>query len=288
MPFGPELKKRRIARGWTQDVAAENLGISSKTVSRLENGQAMPKLHHIASLKREFGFTQSELEEYLLPSNATYTSFESKDVILKYGNFHAFLEHLIKMDYSALSYYDDKFEGTADFWAPIFEEDEYTWGALAKNGDVIGYWSFLVLNDEAFEKTKNGKLIEPSLTNEDLAFMYRKGRYKIYVSMVILDENYRTPAAFDALLNNFSEKLEKLARDGFFISDVCAYAVKSDTLARSHGVRLCAAMGMKEVGKSLQDESVFYMDGKDISEKGLLSRNSAVRDMYAREFSQTD
>ncbi len=42
MKFGEYLKSQRDARGWTQPMAAEKIGIEQSYLSKLETGKASP------------------------------------------------------------------------------------------------------------------------------------------------------------------------------------------------------------------------------------------------------
>ena len=55
------LRRLRIARGWTQRVAALRIGVGAPLVRRLENGQANPSLAVLLSVAAAFGIPLKDL-----------------------------------------------------------------------------------------------------------------------------------------------------------------------------------------------------------------------------------
>jgi transcriptional regulator with XRE-family HTH domain len=55
------IRDLRAARGWTQETAAERIGVEPAQVRRIEAGRANPSLAVLVSLAAAFGLTASEL-----------------------------------------------------------------------------------------------------------------------------------------------------------------------------------------------------------------------------------
>ena len=59
--FGLRIKELRKARNWTQDYLAEQLGMETQNVSRMEKGVHMPNTAKIEALARLFNVEIYEL-----------------------------------------------------------------------------------------------------------------------------------------------------------------------------------------------------------------------------------
>ena len=72
---GAYLAALRKARGMTQQEAADQLGVSNKTVSKWENGAGLPDITVLPALAELYGVTADDI---LAPPNSTYhiTRFE--------------------------------------------------------------------------------------------------------------------------------------------------------------------------------------------------------------------
>ena len=61
MTLGQHLTYLRTGRGWSQDVLAEQLGVSRQSVSKWETDSSVPDLDKLLGLSELFGVTLDEL-----------------------------------------------------------------------------------------------------------------------------------------------------------------------------------------------------------------------------------
>ncbi|MBV9713177.1 MAG: helix-turn-helix transcriptional regulator [Ktedonobacteraceae bacterium] len=61
MSFGKRLRQQRQRRHLSQEALAEALGISPKSISRWEQGQALPQAYYRLQLSRFFDLSPEEL-----------------------------------------------------------------------------------------------------------------------------------------------------------------------------------------------------------------------------------
>ena len=61
--LGKRLRERRLSLGWTQECAAEQIGIDVKAYGRIETGNANVTLATLARLARGFGVNIGDLFE---------------------------------------------------------------------------------------------------------------------------------------------------------------------------------------------------------------------------------
>jgi len=52
LTLGQDIRSGRLARGWTQEDLAWEVGVDVRTVQRWESGQMVPRSHHIAALTK--------------------------------------------------------------------------------------------------------------------------------------------------------------------------------------------------------------------------------------------
>lgn len=81
--LGVKLKTLRLKNGFSQDELAESAGVSLRTVQRLENAEAIPRMDTVKRIFQIFGmspnevldWTQSEDNRYLLGMNLSGLAF---------------------------------------------------------------------------------------------------------------------------------------------------------------------------------------------------------------------
>jgi transcriptional regulator with XRE-family HTH domain len=81
--LGVKLKSLRLKNGFSQDQLAESAGVSLRTVQRMENAEAIPRMDTVKRLFQIFGlspdevldWTQSEDKGYLIGMNLSGLSF---------------------------------------------------------------------------------------------------------------------------------------------------------------------------------------------------------------------
>lgn len=56
-----KIRQERIARGWTQDYVANQIGISRSGMNRIEKGNRKPLYEHLVGLEDLFGMGHREL-----------------------------------------------------------------------------------------------------------------------------------------------------------------------------------------------------------------------------------
>ena len=56
-----KIRQERIARGWTQDYVANQIGISLSGMNRIENGKINPRYDNLVKLEDLFGMSHREL-----------------------------------------------------------------------------------------------------------------------------------------------------------------------------------------------------------------------------------
>ncbi|GJL88992.1 MAG: hypothetical protein DHS20C03_27010 [Minwuia thermotolerans] len=288
--FATRLKSKRRVRNLSQADLATILGVSTVTVHRWENGEALPDGKHVQKLISNLDFRMSELdqlyEQFYLNNEVVTQEYYVGGydfVYEKYPTWEDFLQDLIELDLQETKNLSLEQEGTAEHWAPIFERNPSTWRLVVYNNRIVGYWHYLVINRNAFNSVISGNFREENTTEDQLEEIIEEGRYRMLISHVVLDGAHRVEKARATLRKSFVLHLRELAKGGFFFESICAYAFTKE------GRRLCELLGMKEYGDEyIDDKAVFCVKGGDIGRKGLLSRDKAIARLYRDQFVSTD
>lgn len=150
------------------------------------------------------------------------------------------LRHLIALDWDTTDNLNEGNEGTPNQWAPVFMNNPDCWKLLAlRDAELVGYWSFFALNDDTFEKMKNGEMNDSEITEDKVVEIEKPGTYNIYIVMVCVKEHYRkkgVPLLYQSLI----DQLNELTLSNRLISNIClnAFTDEGITLAKNFGLKL--------------------------------------------------
>jgi hypothetical protein len=114
-----------------------------------------------------------------------------------------------------------------------------TWRLITDGpGSIVGYWHFVPLFEEEFERAKNGLLHDSEVTTDKVRLFELPGEYDMYVTIFCLKPRFRRPLAVTKLFDSFLDMLTLLARQGVFFREICANSYSAS------GVKLCRHFGM--------------------------------------------
>lgn len=163
-----------------------------------------------------------------------------EDVLRWNWDGNKLLRHLIALDYETTDNLNEGNEGTPNQWAPVFMNNPDCWKLLAlRDAELVGYWSFFALNDNTFERMKNGEMNDSEITMDEVVEMDKPGTYNIYLVMVCIKEHYRkkgVPILYQSLI----DQLNELTLSNRIISNIClnAFTDEGKTLAKNIGLKL--------------------------------------------------
>lgn len=146
---------------------------------------------------------------------------------------------LEKLDYEVIENLEADNEASPEALGPIFEEYSETWRILIEpdTEDIVGYWRFVPLVDDMYEKARSGRLHDNELTRETMKYLIPGGTYDIYIAAMCIRKRYRNFGDRELFLS-FLDVLLKLARAGILIDRVCANGLNST------GRKICAGVGL--------------------------------------------
>ena len=288
------LKAKREARGLSQDQAAALLGVDKETLSRWERGRNKPTgFALLEKIKSEYDVSQQEVDRWFLDWHTHEADRETKYRISGYEflkesgiDEYQLLERLIEIDTIVLPDVLQQDEGSVEQWAPLFHASPFTWKLISLKSEIIGYWHYICLKDEYFQRVKLGSLRDAEITLEMLDFpSYLDGEktYKMYIVMVAIHSAHQNIATGAKLIGSFLKEIEQSTKNGFIFSEVAAVA------CTPQGVTLCLDFGMKRIGTHTfmgknQIAEVFHMEGSAICRSGPLSKNPIITSIYRKKF----
>lgn len=289
-----QLRARREARGLTQEQAADLLAVDRDTISRWERGKTRPSGSLlIETLRREYSISQKELDDWFAEWAIQELSSDSQYFIRGYEYLGAagideeeLLERLIEIDAALvprLTYLD---EGSVAQWAPIFQSSPFTWRLLTWGDQVVGYWHYVFLRDQYFERVKQGKLRDSEIETSMLEFpslVDKTKNYKMYIIMIGIHGSHQHLGPGSKLVRSFVNEIERSAANGLFVSDFVAVAYTPQ------GLTLCNDFGMTPIGrhesaKAGELAEIFYATGNQVAKQGHLSKHPRIARAYLQRF----
>jgi hypothetical protein len=144
---------------------------------------------------------------------------------------------------------------------------------LIKLFDVDGYYYFIPLFKDVFQKAKDGQLFDSEITVDKVPFLLQ-GIYDIYFIVICLRETYRKTFALKQMLFSVMELFEEMALNGIFVNEICTQAY-SDS-----GIALCKSIGLKYLKNHIDKGKVYHGTILDILKHPLYAKFSKLKEMY--------
>lgn len=288
------LKARREALGLSQELAAERLGVDKDTVSRWERGRTKPVGRAILErLMTEYGVSQGELNHWFsdwamqkLTDDGKYF-LRGHDFLAANGIDETDLAQLIiDLDVSMIPNLAGIDEGDAAQWSPIFEASPFTWKLLTYGGKIVGYWHYVLLQEEFFERVKRGEIRDSEIELPMLefpCFLSPERTYRMYILMMGVHNTHQYVGPGGKLITSFMREVEKAAVNGLFFSEVVAVA------HTPQGVKLCETFGLGLIGHLANlnrraPSKIFYGVGEQLAQVGPISKNPSLSKLYRDRF----
>lgn len=235
----------------------------------------------VKKCKEEIEFSAVKLRiSGLLSLEGPHRIAEDRDVKMWGWDSKKLLDELIKLDYETMAGLTRDMEGSTDQWAEVFSESPDTWRLLVNgNESIVGYWHFVPLFPEDFQKAISGELKDSEITAERIVPLDQQGDYDIYVVSIALRRGYRNHEDRALLFGSLFEAIYSLAKDGIFLRNIVTNAFTPD------GFRTCSRFGMKEMAHHLQHGSIFYRTLFPFNEEDkFFPRDSEIRELYTKHY----
>jgi|GEM_PF-3848570 len=252
-PLGREIAAKRKSKGLTQEELARRVGATARTVGRWETIGVVPQVHHIIALRRELQIGIGDFEDLIRVSvektkasgthnGKSYTAHDFGHAIQIGMDFDSLTTRLIELDDETHESISDDAMGTHQQWCQLHEMLADCGHILMRNdSDIVGYWFFIPVNDEAYGEIVRGAPYNGQLGPSHIELLGLPGMYKLYfldLAVALSDRNYKTRVL---LLNAFFDQIAGLADAGIVIEAICAIAYSLE------GEKLCEGLGFEYV-----------------------------------------
>ncbi|MEM0134170.1 MAG: hypothetical protein QXU18_02930 [Thermoplasmatales archaeon] len=170
-------------------------------------------------------------------------------------------------------------EGDTAHWARIRFNHPDTSRILYKSpGEIAGYWSYVPLFSENLEMLKRGEILEGQISEDMVPAMEMSGHFKIFFTMLALQENYRGTSSIHLLYYSFLKVVEELAKQGIFFDEIVANAYTPA------GIAVCKSLGMNYVRDSPSKGKIFSMPFYPFPKSIVLTEHPSLNVLYGNEF----
>jgi len=281
-----EIHKRGISQG----ALAEKIGVSANSVTSWIKDRHLPDKESLGELRDFFGWNDKRISELLEDwfendhGERNFRIAGADFVSMKYGgDYEEFLKEILALDKLAIPNVNFEHIGSAEQWAPIFQQTPYTWRLLVSGNEIVGYWQFLCLTDKAFRAALDGHLLDHRVDFDVIDFPLVSGRYKAYLPMITVKPQYRGVETVNLLLSSLGRTFQSMAASGVFLEDFCATAFTFE------GRRLCQLIGMEFItGHQYPPHEgfaeIYNMQGSRVSDSYFGRRMPGLRKSYSDEF----
>jgi len=185
----------------------------------------------------------------------------------------------------AIDGFKEEHLGTIEQWVEIYKAFPDNCIMLTVKDEIVGYWNFVCINKNLFEKTKDGLLLEYEITIENCELSRFEGDYKAYFMIFAIKKGYDYQRNFQKLFYSFLTQLENLAQNGVFISEWVANGYTKQ------GKILCEKIGMKEGKENIGGGKMYHISQWWKSTfpflKDLQKRHSNLVELYKNHFEST-
>ena len=131
-------------------------------------------------------------------------------------------------------------EGTAQQWEEYLQDSSETFQYLVdEENKIIGDWSIVALNEESFNKAKEGNLLEAEIDIDKTEMICFPGVYYGYVLTFSILPEHRNMKNYNLLIDSFLCQLEEYAENGIYFKAWCMNVFSKDveSLVKQPGFR---------------------------------------------------
>ncbi len=124
---------------------------------------------------------------------------------------------LVENDYINCNGIGMENEGTAQQWEEYLQDNSDTFQYLI-NGDnkIVGDWSIVALNDETYDLSVKGELLEADIDLDRTEMICFPGLYNGYVLTFSILPEYRSMKNYNLIIESFLNQLEEYAENGIY------------------------------------------------------------------------
>lgn len=122
-----------------------------------------------------------------------------------------------------------------------------------KTNKIVGYINAMPINDDLYQKIRNGESIDTAITPDDIETYNENKAYKLYFCSIAIHPDYHNTNAFKRLINQFMLHIFELHERGINFSSYIADAVSAV------GEKMCKYIGLKYVNDTKHKSKIFEL-----------------------------
>ena len=131
-------------------------------------------------------------------------------------------------------------EGTAEQWEEYLQNNNDTFHYLLNaQNEIVGDWSIVALNDEAFDKAQKGQMLEKDFDYNITELICLPGIYNGYILAFSLLPQYRSVRNYNLIIDSFFKQLEAFSENGIYFRKwiINVFGKEIEALVRQMGFR---------------------------------------------------
>ena len=182
------------------------------------------------------------------------------------GNYIKFLQLLLALDYASLEGLTGAASGDAATKSKVFQKSPETWSlVVARNREVVGYWSLFSLSDRLVRRVKTGAMLDSEITVDQVHNLTEPRTHTLYVEMFGIHPSYddHRHKILRMLLGSLSEFVDFVSENNIEVAGVYANGFSAE------GISLCEDFGMEEGVESRQGGHVYFLQDIAIAKRNL-------------------
>jgi hypothetical protein len=163
--------------------------------------------------------------------------------------------------------------GTVQQWSKIITTHPHNRRILVNDkNELIGFWDFVTLFKEDYEKAKQGNLVDADFDADKMPF-FLPGTHNIFVTSILLRKDYRG-ILLKSLLFSLLKAFEKFASEGIFINEILTWAY-SDS-----GISLSRSLGLKFLCEHKEEGEIYIGSMKNLIKHPLAKDFTVLNNLY--------
>lgn len=182
---------------------------------------------------------------------------------------------LVENDYIICNGIGLENEGTAKQWEEYLQDNSETFQYLVNSENkIIGDWSIVALNEEAFELAMKGELLEADIDIDKTEKIFFSGNYFGYILTFSILPEYRKMKNYNILIESFFAQLEEYAENGIFFKKWCMNVFSKDVES------LIKPLGFKFVTNNKVFGKIYSCDFMPLPDLPIYKKHTSLAEKY--------
>ncbi len=186
---------------------------------------------------------------------------------------------LVENDYINYNGIGQENEGSAEQWEEFLANDSDTFHYfINEQNEIVGDWSIVSLDDEAYEQAINGELLEENLSGDNTNMLVFPGEYKGYIMTMSLLTAYRNMKNYNLLIDSFIRQIQEYAENGIFFTHWCMNVFSKEVLG------MVKQMGFKFKCKNMVFGDIYELPFAPLPKIPLFKKYERLVELYDEQY----